>query len=99
MTAHKPTPGPWGVLSLSDGGINNLVGIPGRALAMAVVTESTGEAEANANLIASAPDLLAACEAALANKEAELNRAPRPMPDPQVAILLQDALKKARGGA
>ena len=59
MSESKHTPGKWEVFHLSDGGINNLVGIPDRALAMAVVSESVGEAEANARLIAAAPEMLA----------------------------------------
>jgi len=74
-------------------------GQPAEELQRGVIRNDMDTCLANARLIAAAPDLLAACEAALANMEAELNRAPRPMPDPQVAILLQDALKKARGGA
>ena len=50
---------------------------------------SVGDAEANARLIAAAPDLLTACEVALND---------RMFKDwPDVATMLQNAIKKARG--
>jgi hypothetical protein len=67
-TMTKHTPGPWAVDGRADHHL--LVGAPGRRLRQVVaevplvvggLADPTPEAEANARLIAAAPDLLAAC--------------------------------------
>lgn len=78
----KHTPGPWTVDTQWTHGNAGFVhageGSPRAGARVAIVTGMGGptgpwwdEAEANARLIAAAPDLLAACEAALAWHECE----------------------------
>ena len=59
-TSEKPTPGPWTAGPAYDGGFHDIDAPSTRALICAV------EGEADARLIAAAPDLLAACKVALA---------------------------------
>lgn len=66
----KHTPGPWR-FDESNFGINSdpgwgIVGPSGESLGVTVHWDNHCEAGANARLIAAAPDLLAACKAALA---------------------------------
>ena len=59
----KPTPGPWTAI---DTGRRNSCKVEHRANKIATIwSHPLGNREANARLIAAAPDLLAACEAAL----------------------------------
>lgn len=97
------TPGPWqcqvygkrswGIFHLSDGvyggtfaEVNNI----------GFTNESRDQAEANAHLIAAAPDLLAACEAALAARFGGDD--PCCDADP-LTNQLRAAIAKAKGGA
>lgn len=72
MTTH--TPGPWFVEVDDQSGIGrtravyvcSTTGWPEGQLARVNIQDGLGEREANARLIAAAPDLLAACEALVA---------------------------------
>ena len=65
------TPGPWEVYGNSDEGLSvRSSAIPGAVCFMAWIFQDTkGEGEANARLIAAAPDLLAALKALLTAPE------------------------------
>jgi citrate lyase beta subunit len=98
MSAH--TPGPW-VASIVCGGTNGwpsrvVVGPIGRQAEIHVAM-LRGDALANANLIAAAPELLAAVEAALADLDAALRGRRPPRPQLELAQLFRTAIAKARG--
>lgn len=61
----KHTPGPWVV---TRGGQSEPFSIEASTRTVALVKSCRNEADANARLIAAAPDLLAACEAMLAHR-------------------------------
>jgi hypothetical protein len=85
MGKHKPTPGPWtydnGVLKSKRGSIAVLV-IPKN------VTNNESEREANANLIASAPELLEALET-ICDEVTDLTF--------DQLCMVKNAIRKARG--
>ena len=95
-TKTQHTPGPWAVDPDDRPGMewnNHIVQQARPNFAICFMTRSgkrdNSEAEANARLIAAAPELLAACEAALNDRMfKEL---------PEVATLLINAIAKARG--
>lgn len=64
-----PSPGPWRVVVSADGQIDTII----RSALGRTAAEAWGDSEtqriANANLIAAAPDLLAACEKLAATYE------------------------------
>jgi hypothetical protein len=69
--SSKHTPGPWEIRS--GNGLSFLIWPQGRPTAIAVVPGKAGtSAEANARLLAAAPDLLAACKVALARHKQAL---------------------------
>ena len=85
MTADKHTPGPWVVFL--DGGHASTVmpaGRPGDICVMEAVGHP--ETDANAALIAAAPDLLAACEEYMREGD-----------KPHVDELMTAAIAKVRG--
>ena len=97
----KHTPGPWKLNTDGDTGMNDS-GCILDSVGHVIVTDiygtykngrTTGEAEANARLIAAAPDLLAACEAAKKYLEPDLVE-----PGRTVFWRLVAAIKTARGG-
>lgn len=110
----KHTPGPWSVDDDPRHGLNTLI-LDRRndivaSTADSCMTDSDlaiagSECEANARLIAAAPDLLAACEAMLPHLEAMIERANPAHEDTghysdQTAVrLARAAIAKARGGA
>ena len=87
----KHTPGPW--KQNEDTGMNDS-GVILDHIGTVIVTDIYGrtdeEAEANANLIAAAPDLLAALEAAVKHIS---------LIGTEVGNMLEAAIAKARGGA
>ena len=98
----KHTPGPWKLNTDGDTGMNDS-GCILDSVGHVIVTDiygtfkngrTTGEAEANARLIAAAPDLLAAAESVLAFLEQIGYHGGGNTP----AINLQRAIAKARGG-
>ena len=96
------TPGPWGYhefgIQLGKGRfyIDQQNGIHGIAAIIPLETASAAlspeEHEANARLIAAAPDLLAACEEMLAAIDHEYSVNPRNFPK------AREAIRKAKGG-
>lgn len=87
MSAH--TPGPW-KLSEEDTGMNDsgtILDPYGHVIVTDVYGRTDDEAEANARLIAAAPDLLAACKLILAG-EAD---------DDTILNAVADAVAKAGG--
>ena len=102
----NPTPGPWHIEKWNPQAIFSRIGThvasathgDGRnAFSIGKLTDScqNDDPEANARLIAAAPDLLAACEAALAERaNVGLNR---PHWTPGVTERLQAAIAKAKG--
>lgn len=105
MKDARHTPGPWTydpseIDARSVGYIRHRIhdGGRGEAVARALGRRDFGPTafDANARLIAAAPDLLACCEATLAYMRRRLDR------DEDLAddvLLLEEAIKKARGGA
>ena len=107
MSAARHTPGPW----TYPGGTGNFVGGPDRIRVADVggMERSPEERQANARLIAAAPDLLAACKAAWPM----LDRAADQLADDEAceesgrvadacatfAMDLRAAILKAEGGA
>jgi hypothetical protein len=99
----KHTPGPWAVLRRVDAIVDNLIvrsdGVPRIGeegfrdrVAEATWLDSDEETEANARLIAAAPDLLAAAEAALEILDEDgIGNGP-------TGAMLAAAIAKARGG-
>ena len=59
----KHTPGPWVVIPMPDGSIDICKSNAGYHIAQMLYTGYPADVQANARLIASAPDLLAALEA------------------------------------
>ncbi len=99
MTESKHTPGPWAVSSRPipstrpnlEGWVIDPVD-PTKTIATAWGLKKNGEAQANARLIAAAPDLLAACERMA--KHLKQNS----MPEIQgIACDLFQAIAKAKG--
>jgi citrate lyase beta subunit len=103
MSTH--TPGPWKVSALdartigpsrllvcadSGGEVPQLQGV-------AIVTLRTGETEANARVIAAAPELLAALKAAEADLDAALHGRRPPMHPLELGKLYRAAIVKAEG--
>lgn len=68
MADVKHTPGPWEIFRPDDSGFLGIDGNGGKD--SVVIYDDYGgiKSEADARLIAAAPDLLAACEAALLNE-------------------------------
>lgn len=100
-TTH--TPGPWHVIDHALPGINYedrmIVDDCGNRIAL---VRGDGVAasirEANARIIAAAPDLLEACEAALCVHDV-FSTATTPRLLPEVADILRAAIAKAKGNA
>ena len=96
------TPGPWIASDQSRHGCDyrdrHIMDDSGDILATvhAVRTTAAGR-DANARLIAAAPDLLAACEAALSELEA-LRGVDEGFPQGETAQALRSAIAKAKGG-
>lgn len=95
----KHTQGPWKLVEVNDETVKGAVHVygGGAAITTDVWGPTLAESDANARLIAAAPDLLAACEEALRQLSA---------PDcpciPDGAMVrggLYNAILKARGGA
>lgn len=72
MSGPKHTPGPWEVRRGSDGYIRQVVGPKGRIVSRwnGLAAPTSNEGEANALLIAAAPDLLACLEQMVERHEA-----------------------------
>jgi hypothetical protein len=88
VSAARHTPGPW----TYPGGTGNLIGGPDRLRIadLGGLERSPDERQANARLIAAAPDLLAACKAfAAARSNPELSAA---------VLQAESAILKAEGG-
>ena len=98
MGKNKHTPGPWKVIGKDKTEIGALLGTP-EAIVIAdtrFFQEPTNPRErADARLIAAAPDLLAACEAALDN----IPYVAAVQWDYDLAQQLKAAIAKARGEA
>jgi hypothetical protein len=96
---RKHTPGPWSVYSAAkDDGFTDFYGIDGPDLdkgnAVVLWDPSGGiENEANARLIAAAPELLAACEVMSAHYSGSLDH------QPAYVKLARAAIAKATGTA
>ena len=88
MSGH--TPGPWIIsqpTGYNDSGAIEQIGT-GFVIASDIFGKSKEETEANARLMAAAPDLLAACKVALYN-----------LASPEsLRHILEDAINKAEGG-
>ncbi len=104
----KHTPGPW-ITDKAYRGTEHVVcanATDGRSFNLASLAGAYPEREANAHLIASAPDLLAACEATLeayCRERAKLPPGGISQADAAAAIAIKRnaraAIAKARGGA
>ena len=102
MSAAKHTPGPWRwhiARTMQHLVVDTVEGFRGFGVSMPIMGHrgyreeaNPGEYEANARLIAAAPDLLEACEAALTLLD---SRADENGPDRW--LLLRNAIAKARG--
>ena len=99
MSAAKHTPGPWSAGVRSGNFIdithsNNQPGAITRALCRVQARQSwVAEAEANARLIAAAPELLAALEAMLE----QLSKGPYAFKDSGALYSTRSAVEKATG--
>jgi hypothetical protein len=87
----KFTAGPWKRYERTDGGfvITTQKGLSPVSIANVIIRRDLHEFEANANLLAAAPELYEACEAALNMVETDQG--------PPNWDLLRAALRKARG--
>lgn len=93
MTTTKHTPGPWCVEHETE-----IIAAEGQRIAEAdtrSINFTGGEANANAHLIAAAPDLLAACEAATEVIDCICDGDDKAG---CVRCLVKTAIAKARGG-
>ena len=106
----KHTPGPWIEAAHSTHDIRICAGPPNDRYSVAVVEGrifrgspdpklATSEGLANARLIAAAPDLLAACQAALRLYGSDAEGANGCASPEELAIDLRAAIAKAGGGA
>jgi hypothetical protein len=99
--ADRPTPGPWFHLENGDGfSVHGPDGSHVCYCEHATEWDDTGDpcehpAEANAQLITAAPELLAALEQAVA----ALSPAPRDTDTSRIVELCERAIAKAKGGA
>ena len=97
MTQH--TPGPWEAGLLDSTGVPIYSGPTDEAEVLAYVSDvNSGDTEANARLIAAAPALLAAAEAAL-DQLAAKRPTYDPVGDAHVRRQLRAAIKQAKEGA
>ena len=83
----KHSPGPWEVIEYRGSQGHDCIGVSGPQLMCASVNREDGRADAQ--LISAAPDLLAACRAALADLIASASD------DGEVADALYAAIRKA----
>jgi hypothetical protein len=90
MFSPSHTPGPW---RAGEGDESHLVFMGEEAIADTWLRGDCGDAEANARLIAAAPDLLVACKEAL-DFVHDMNAANR-----QARRQILDAIAKAEGDA
>ena len=105
----KHTPGPWEPMKNSDGFIRGIRGMHGPVCANVVnwggiSRAQTSNGQANARLIAAAPDLLEALEAAvkvgiIPKSSAKDGGATRHSEQVRVADMCRDAIAKATGAA
>lgn len=100
---HKSTPGPWRYVRESGSPTTGQHMIAGaRPGYLAEVRDcGSGDVEANAHLIASAPDLLAALESLLAQADQQNSYYGNPASDSMKAAIdaAEFAIAKAKGGA
>lgn len=73
MTQSKHTPGPWAIREHNYGDVNGAHGVFGPDSPLPIVNcvygDDLSQSDANANLIAAAPELLAACQMAVSRPE------------------------------
>jgi hypothetical protein len=84
---NKPHDGPWTYQEASDD-YTHIVRAPDNVFIVQLAQDTSGRAEADARLIAAAPELLTACKSALSTYA---------LPDCRARELLQDAIAKAEG--
>ena len=92
MSESKHTPGPWRVGVTSDAGEVDVIAEGGWFVAVACDSAGDGDTEANANLIAAAPDMLEALEKLVSR----IDETRGPTADTALAAA-RAAIKKARG--
>ena len=102
MSETKHTPGPWSVGVTSDGGEIDIIAADGWFVSVACDSVGEGDTEANAHLIAAAPDMLEALELAVAIgivpvTSASEGGAAKFSEHVRVADMIRAAIKKARG--
>lgn len=103
MSGH--TKGPWKARVNPDGGRLSVEGADGTAVVAGCGCcdspwTDKAHAEANARLIAAAPDLLAACKALLQFEDAEIGESGGELEDSMRAVaMIRAAIAKAEGGA
>jgi hypothetical protein len=90
------TPGPWTISGLHERYVGRLIedtpdGVP-TFEAVCILRERTGQTEANARLIAAAPDLLSAAECVV-----EALQGPLPVDPANIVHLLSAAIRRATG--
>lgn len=85
------TPGPWALFPMhsGQGWYINQSGGPGYIGRMDAVAHRAAQCEANARLVAAAPSLLAACQAALGELRVDEH--------PELARKLAEAIERTRG--
>lgn len=104
MSESKHTPGPWEIVRTepSSHGVGRFKIISGQ-WSVAETFCGINEEEANARLIAAAPDLLEACEASLnalvgiIESDYQTRSNPRPADNDPAVVLLRAAIAKAKG--
>ena len=94
MSTH--TPGPWIIVGRIIDAVPRSSSLPPERIAILDQGPTEGESEANARLIAAAPDLLAACIAALPALSAHANTG-CDCPDTEAAKMLRAGIAKAKG--
>lgn len=98
MKQNKHTPGPWSVGELDENQFVNVYAADGYSVAIEVQGEDLTEAEANAHLIAAAPELLEACETALGVLYPHFDDDRDRSPEAFASNKILSAIAKARGG-
>jgi hypothetical protein len=96
VSAARHTPGPW----TYPGGTGNLIGGPDRLRVadLGGLERSPDERQANARLIAAAPDLLAACRGIIRAADSPENMKDRDLVDDIDFDGIRAAILKAEGG-
>jgi hypothetical protein len=95
MSAH--TPGPWSLFPTEVGWIVNQKGGPGYVGTLSKVSHRAAQCEANARLIASAPELLEALQAIASIDLANVNQYARGWVE-HAQVIARAAIQKATAG-